>query len=201
MRLTDITTGSHAPKRIGSYEKELHSLIESFSGYDRVINVGCGEGYYVVGLARRMRDADMWGFDIAASAREACRRMAEANAVRVHVHGEATPGALDELVVTDRTLIIVDAEGAEVDVLDPSKAPKLHGADLLVELHDFLRPGATDVLLRRFPYRRPCFIIQQPRRASDYPMLASLSDSDAERAMSESRPRDQRWLWMPVDAS
>jgi hypothetical protein len=42
MELAQVTTGSGVPKLLGCYEQELHSLIGSWSGYDRGINIGCG---------------------------------------------------------------------------------------------------------------------------------------------------------------
>lgn len=195
MRLVDPTTGSHIPKRLGCYEAELHALVESWAGYDRIIDIGCGEGWYVVGLARRMPDADIWGFDISADAQEACAAMARLNGVDVHVGGEVTAEQLNELI-TGATLVIVDIEGAEVDILDPTAVPRLRDADVLVELHDFLRPGATDVMLKRFPDHAHRFIEQVPRDPAHFPTLEGLSAEDRRRALSESRPDDQKWLWL-----
>lgn len=195
--LTRATTGSHMPKRLGSYEAELHPLVESWTSYDTILDVGCGEGWYVVGLARRMPNARVVGFDISAKARTACAAMAAANGVAVEVRGEATPQVLSDLV-RGHTLVIVDAEGAEVMVLDPSAGPRLRDADLLVELHDFLVPGATDTVVGRFPERTPHFIDQQPRDPGDYPLLADLAPEDQARALDESRPASQRWVWLPA---
>src|SRR6478672_6897407 len=43
------------PKLLGSYERELHPLIDSICAgqYDQVVDIGCAEGYYAVGLAMR----------------------------------------------------------------------------------------------------------------------------------------------------
>jgi hypothetical protein len=43
----------------GCYEHELHGEIEQLvtRGFDAVLNIGCGEGYYAIGLARRMPTA------------------------------------------------------------------------------------------------------------------------------------------------
>src|SRR4051794_40351820 len=47
--------GCHVPKLLGCYERELHGLVEAAvaDGYDDIVNIGCAEGYYAVGLARR----------------------------------------------------------------------------------------------------------------------------------------------------
>jgi SAM-dependent methyltransferase len=197
MKLAEVTSGSGVPKRLGCYEQELHPLIESWAGYDRVVNIGCGEGWYAVGLARRMPDAEVWGFDISPEARSACARAAAVNGVSIHIEATAGPRAMQRLAGPG-TLVIADAEGAEIDVLDPAAAPGLASADILVETHDFLRPGATEAMLRRFAGRAYTLIEQRPRDPGEFPVLARLTAADQQRALSEGRPRGQRWLWLPA---
>ena len=85
MKLVQVTTGSNVPKRLGCYEQELRSLIDSWSGCDRVIDIGCGEGCYAVGLARRMPVAEVRVFDISPAARNACARAATVHGVSIHI--------------------------------------------------------------------------------------------------------------------
>lgn len=198
MNLTPITTGSDAPKRLGSYEAELHPLIESWRDYDTIVDVGCGEGWYVVGLARRMPAARVFGFDISRKAQRACRAMAAANGVNVDVSGAATPETLASLV-SGRTLIIVDAEGAEVDVLDPEVAPAMLEADILVEMHDFARPGATGLIRERFARHNIVEIRQEARQRSNYPAVERLRPDDRTYALSEFRDANQIWLWIEAN--
>ena len=56
MRYITRSCGSKlAPKVIGCYERELHPAIENAirGDYQRIIDIGCAEGYYAVGLAWR----------------------------------------------------------------------------------------------------------------------------------------------------
>src|SRR4051812_14244715 len=43
-----------APKLIGCYEAELHGVVARIlrTGYTQIVDIGCAEGYYAVGLAR-----------------------------------------------------------------------------------------------------------------------------------------------------
>jgi hypothetical protein len=61
----------------------------------------------------------------------------------------------------------------------------------------FLRPGATEAMLRRFS-DRPHTLIEQPRNPAEFPVLARLTALDQQRALSEGGLRDQRWLWLPA---
>ncbi len=141
--------GCHVAKLLGCYEQPLHPFIEQAvrSGYEAVLNVGCAEGYYAVGLARRMPAARVHAFDLDARAREACAGLAarEGVADRVSVGGEFRSADF-AACAGQRVLLLSDIEGAEKDLLDPAAAPALRGIDLIVECHD----GAAKVLMDRF---------------------------------------------------
>ena len=71
------------PRLIGSYEAELHDTIQKLAhrGYQRVVNIGCGEGYYAVGLARLLPAAQVFALDPDPVARSLCQSLAELNDV------------------------------------------------------------------------------------------------------------------------
>ena len=52
-------------KLLGSYEANLHPIIDDIIGRAPagIINIGSGEGYYAVGLARRIPDAQIHAFE------------------------------------------------------------------------------------------------------------------------------------------
>ena len=72
-----------APKLLGCYEQELHQVIERCikTPYECVVNVGCGDGYYAVGLARRMPNAEIKAYDLHEGRRALCKSAAEENGV------------------------------------------------------------------------------------------------------------------------
>ena len=56
MRYAGLPSGSTAgPKLLGSYESEIAAWIEGLCGarLDTIVDVGCAEGYYAVGMAMR----------------------------------------------------------------------------------------------------------------------------------------------------
>src|SRR6202008_1532945 len=103
-------------------------------GLDDIIDVGCAEGYYAVGLARLAPQATVHAFDIDEAARTACAELARRNGVaeRVRIGGAFPPEGF-EAFAGRRVLVMVDAEGAELDVLRPDLAPSLAGMSLIVE--------------------------------------------------------------------
>ncbi|UCH74590.1 MAG: hypothetical protein JSU82_01675 [Rhodospirillales bacterium] len=153
--LSRSTEGCHIAKLLGCYEQPLHPFIEAAiqASYPVVLNIGCAEGYYAVGMARRMSATRMLAFDHNPKAQRACAEVAEKNSVSDRV----TVGALFKVEDfatcagdAERLLVICDIEGGERDLLDPAAAPDLARMDLIVECHERLVPGITKLLTDRF---------------------------------------------------
>jgi hypothetical protein len=72
--LPDASEGSLMARLLGTYEAELRPHIEALvaEGLDCVIDIGCAEGYYAVGLAYRFPNLEVFAFDIDETARTAC---------------------------------------------------------------------------------------------------------------------------------
>jgi hypothetical protein len=68
-------------------------------------------------------------------------------------------------------LVLCDIEGAEKDLLDPDVAPSLKGMDLIVESHECLLPGITQLLLNRFKDTHQITLVQDnsQRQLQDAP--------------------------------
>jgi hypothetical protein len=126
----------YAPKILGTIEQDLHPYLWDLSKYDHVINVGCAEGYYAVGPLTCSPRSRVTAFDIVPEERERCERLAALNGVsdRLTVLGECTSSYLEENC-TSGSLVIMDIEGAETELLRGCDPGRLRG-DLIVECHD-----------------------------------------------------------------
>src|SRR3954454_22153756 len=80
---------SLVPKLLGIYERELHGAIEAAirAQPDVIVNVGAADGYYAVGLARRLPAATVIAYEADAGQRELCRRVAAANGATIDLRG------------------------------------------------------------------------------------------------------------------
>jgi hypothetical protein len=188
------------PKVAGSYEQETAAVIEEAiaCGPDVVIDVGSAEGYYAVGLARRLPGATIYAFDIDPHATRLCRRLAELNGVgeRVVTAGACTVEAL-QARLRPGALVICDCEGFEDELLDPRRVPGLEHAQVLVELHDHLRPGVSERIKERFARtHRATMIPSVPRDGSAALRLDLPSPEDRALAVNEFRPAPQQWAWL-----
>lgn len=191
----------HAAKLLGAYESELHQDLERLIARAPalVVNIGSGDGYYVVGLARRLERALVVAVDPDPLAQRSCARAAERNAVgaRVsHLVRLDAPG-LGALLsaAAARALCVVDCEGYEDELLDLVRAPALARTDLLVETHDFARSGVTARLTDRFARTHDVRRIEVAARAvGDWPELAGLPAGVASGLLDEFRHHPQSWL-------
>ena len=197
--------GAFVPRLLGIYEQELHPILADIcrQPYPTVVDVGCAEGYYAVGLALRMPSSHIYAYDTDARARAICSRLARLNEVsdRVHVGDLCDSRALNGLSLKGG-LLVCDCEGGELDLLDPDRTPGLRECDFIVETHDFIKPGICASLERRFAdthdIRR---IPTEPREPAHYPGLASLAPADQQHAVSEGRPATMHWLFMKARPS
>lgn len=189
----------------GTYEAELHGVVEEVveKGYPAIINIGSGEGYYAIGLARRLPDARVYAFDMDPAEQRQCQRMVEANGVadRVSIAGACS---IDELAALPLRgcLLVCDCEGAEFELLQPGLVPALRAADILVELHDWLVPGTTAAIVERFRDTHDIRLIDtQPRDPDAYPQLRGLNPAERRLVVDERRPPWMQWAYLRARAS
>ncbi|MFO0810544.1 MAG: hypothetical protein U0746_18105 [Gemmataceae bacterium] len=197
---------SLSAKLLGSYECELHPVVRDIQTmpFRRLIDVGAAEGYYAVGFAMTMPGlAEVVAFEDGPEGRSLLSRMAARNGQeRIDVRGRCELADLSTVVADGRdTLVVCDTEGYEDVLLNPSAVEGLGRCHVLVETHDFLRPGVTDELCRRFsPSHHVTRILSRPRLPSDFPgrnWAARLAPSRLLlRAVGEGRPGPMTWLWM-----
>jgi hypothetical protein len=194
--------GCHVAKLLGCYEQPLQPFIEDAlqTEYSTILNIGCAEGYYAVGMARQMPDTRILAYDLNPEAQKTCTALAEKNGVadRVTVGSLFSPSDFAAFAGA-RTLVMCDIEGAEQDLLDPGKAPALAGMDLIVESHDGLVPGITDVLMQRFEPTHRIEVVQDngSRPLTDTPVwFQQLAHLDQLLATWEWRSGPTPWLVM-----
>lgn len=162
--------GALTPKLLGTYEAELHAPLRELAarGVERVVDVGCAEGYYAVGLARWLPDVRVEAYDIDPNGRALCTDMAQRNGVADRVEVRERFDVREAGPYAPRTLVVMDVEGAEAVLLDDGAPAVLARADLVVETHPGYAPGVTDLLVRRFAATHEVRVVHEtPKRAPD----------------------------------
>ncbi|CAB4951379.1 unannotated protein [freshwater metagenome] len=187
-------------KLVGSYELEIHDAVGDLVGRrpELVVNIGCGDGYFTCGLARLLPDTEIRGYDTDPPTQALCLEQVALNDLggNVLVGGECTTEMLAAMPAQG-TALVIDCEGAEVDLLNPVAAPSLRTWPILVELHDFNVPGATDTIVGRFSGTHDIELIEaRDRAAFDAPELSQLTPTERAVAVNEFRPPNMRWAYM-----
>jgi hypothetical protein len=137
--------GGWMPRLLGTYEAEIAWAVEQAieAQPDLVIDIGCAEGYYAVGLAKRMPHTHVDAYDIVETERNLCQNMARANFVadRVAVKSLCTVQSLLDTDPSQRCLIVCDCEGAERELITPEVGRHHRRSWFIIECHDHVHDG------------------------------------------------------------
>lgn len=192
------------PKLLGTYEQELHSIIDPLleRPYRAVIDWGCAEGYYLVGFGRAMPDTLLIGVDPSEKALRRCREMATDNGIdsqRLKLFPSATLSDFPT-VLNERTLIISDCEGFENELFG-ERTSLSENADLIIECHDHLVAGTTKRLTENLSQTHKITLVSSTLRSlADVPKAAQevlgtkATAPQIERILCEGRPSKMIWI-------
>ena len=208
--IRDSWWGSYIPKLLGVYERELHGALESAITRrpDVVVDVGAAEGYYSVGLCRRLPQARHIAFEMGEEGRAMMAELAALNGCQnmIDIRGECDPTKLEAVLAgSSNPLVVVDVEGYEKILVDPVAVPSLRKAMILVELHNRVR-GIAELLTERFGRTHQIQRIwSEDRNLSEYPfdslVLRLLPVRHRVWALDELRKVRMSWLWMVCPAA
>ena len=165
-----------------------------------MVNIGAAGGYYAVGFLRRCPRVRVTAFEASGVHRSALASLASTNGVdrRLSIRDACDSRALGgALVGSERTLLVVDVEGAELALLDPERIGSLRTVWMLVEVHDFVDEETSAVLRRRFEQSHRIRVVDsRERTVSDLPTVKGLSPRTLRSLASEGRPTPMQWFWM-----
>jgi hypothetical protein len=192
------------PKIIGSYEEPIHRWILDIleqGRYTTIINVGCAEGYYAVGLVKSKSQPKVLAFDADNKALENARYLAKINDVSnsIKFFERFESSAITEILesnLCENILIFMDIEGEELNLLNTFQYPALLRCDVLVELHDCFYSGITEKLISYFSETHKIeIIVDYPYRINTYTFNGKeFSTEDILYMTDEKRPEKMRWL-------
>jgi hypothetical protein len=200
--LKQSAEGCHVAKLLGTYEQPLQPYVEDAinRGYSKILNIGCAEGYYAVGMARCMPYIQVLAYDLDEKAQATCRELARKNGVAERLSIGALFNAEDFAHYAGQdVLVFCDIEGAEKQLLNPELAPALKGMDIIVESHECLVPGITQLLQQRFSHSHHITLVEdngQRQLLDDPAWFRNLAHLDQLLAVWEWRSGPTPWLVM-----
>jgi hypothetical protein len=203
--ITESVGSAITPKILGTYEMELHLIIESIVAQRPryIIDIGAAEGFYAVGLAMRLPNCKIIAFESESRGQDLLRQLADINGVsdRIEINGHCTLESLHnclELIPSD-IVIVCDVEGAELSLLDPARLPKLLHCSILVELHPVVEKKIKSVFFSRFSAASEITtIVGRVRMVKNFPEMINtpLNKFQKLACMDEVRSGCMEWLWI-----
>lgn len=192
--------GSELPKLLGSYEKELNeSLTSALKKQPKVVcNIGAAEGYYALGCARYSGVDQVLAFEALEYGRNLISDNLQANQIDSVI---SIMGLCNEQILWNTLnanligLMLIDIEGAELDILSRRNVALLEKTELIIESHDFCRPNCINTLKKLFEQTHKLRVISsKPRTAVDFPIKTWLPNRLKLELIDEKRPGTMQWL-------
>ncbi len=200
--VSEAAGSSYLIKLIGVYEEILHETIKKVMGrgYTTMIDIGCAEGYYLIGIGKKSPQTKLIGYDID----EKALALTEELYTKNHLTNEllllpnCTPEDL-QTRIDEKTFLMCDAEGFEAEILNPHKTPALSRVQtFLVELHDFAVPHVKELLTERFEKTHNIrVIVFKNGNPEHYPFLMNIKNKHHLYTLLRERgEQEQEWLVM-----
>lgn len=186
---------------LGSYEREIHQTLTELlkQSYTSIVNIGCSNGYFAVGIARHCPDAAVYAFDQNERSLADCKKVAELNGIKLIAAPFCSYETLMELPLGEKAIIVCDVEGYEHELFDEAMTEALALHDVVIELHDGYDINTTKQFLDMFERTHECIIhesIDDIRKAYTYSYseLEGLSLAERRYILRECREYIQNWL-------
>jgi hypothetical protein len=191
---------------LGIYEQEvLESLQSTPKTHRAFVDLGAADGYYGIGVLIN----GLFDYSYCFERSQAARKMIQANARANNVSERlrVLPAALKNFpsLISPRQLsesvLLLDIEGSEFDLLDEATLEACKGAIIFVELHEWFFPDGQFKLQKlRGLAERYFQVTEFTTSARDLSRFAELTQfSDDDRWIICSEGRGQRMKWWRLD--
>lgn len=154
---------------IGTYEMCLHDVFNKLitERPQHIMIIGANNGYYCAGLAYTIRPQKLTAFEMVPHLQQLAQEWWKVNDLSpMTMKGEATPAELSN-IAEPVDFLLCDCEGAEDELLRPEQYTWQKRSAILVELHDFYKPGLMQRLIERFDITHTAQIIMDDHQESD----------------------------------
>ena len=190
---------------LGFYEKEILDIINGFAEneFDTFVDIGAADGYYAVGMLVSKTVKRAFCFEASEIGHAIIKENFELNGSlgQIEVLGRASNNSLQSLTSVDYTkaIILIDIEGAELEVVDANFLSQARGANIIIEVHNWANQFSDkyEKMLRAIDKDFHIHVIEPVERPTkSMPILRSFSDENRALIASEGRPCLMRFIWL-----
>jgi len=187
----------------GLYEKEIIDFIQSLDKRKErlFVDIGAADGYYVTGMLFGGFAKEAKCFESSNEGQTSILKNWHKNGCpgKLEIYGEATPESVLnlELGSFQETVVLVDIEGQEFELLNDKVIEFLSNCQIIIEIHNWIEGFEVKYvdLLRRLDNRFRIRVLEhQVRDTTKMPELRSFSDDNRLLLTSEKRPCAMRYI-------
>lgn len=137
---------------LGLYESCLHLIFSNLANrnIDNVMIIGGHKGYYPAGLSNFLRPKKMYVYEMDDAYYPLIETWTEINQLSPFIMGKEATEELLEHFPDKIDFLLIDCEGAEVNLLQPNKFKWQQKTDVLVEIHHFYNNKILGDIIERF---------------------------------------------------
>ncbi|GGB45626.1 hypothetical protein GCM10011316_17120 [Roseibium aquae] len=186
---------------LGLYEKEILDFISARAPFDTFLDIGAADGYYAVGLLHAKKTRKAICFEISEEGQRAINENWQRNEKpgELEVHGEATKKNIASVAsnLTDKTLVLIDIEGFEFQLLSKKVIAALGKCTVIIEIHNWIdgfENKYPDLLKNLDRFFDIAIISPSERNTQSIELLRSYTDDNRLLVSSERRPCLMRFL-------
>jgi hypothetical protein len=190
----------YCSKVLGLYEKEVQQKLAEFTS-DYFVNLGCAEGYHLLGQIFSKKKKISIGFESNNSFIEVLKKSADENCIseRLQLFGKADDNFVDFLIKKkidlNNSCFLIDIEGDEFSILNKENLDKLKKSRLIIEFHPTKDEKKNVEFLTSLRFYFNLEILKTSERdLSVYNKLKNFSDIDRWLMVSENRPNLMNWI-------
>ena len=130
---------------LGLYEEEvLHFVVSNLNSKSVFINIGAGDGYYLIGILNNFSIQSAVVFEANPESLKNIQQGVALNKITksIDYYGMASQDFVQRIRATglddfNKAVILIDIEGNEYEILEKNNLIALKGALIVVELHEF----------------------------------------------------------------
>ena len=195
-----------ASQCLGLYELEILNYLKKYKfdknkKFDTFIDIGAADGYYAIGMLYSGLTSQSVCFEISPKGREVIQKNWENNGSKgkLKIYGKATPKKILNLSDTlfENTLILIDIEGNEFDLLDKDVLYKIKNCIIIIEIHNWI----NDFNLKYEKFLNMAYknfdisvFKHAQRNINKFSFLRDFTDDNRYLAISERRPCLMRFI-------
>jgi hypothetical protein len=139
-------------------------------------------------------------YDISSNARELCFKMAKTNNLnhKIEIKSKCDYDDLIKYDFSEKTLIVCDCEGYEMELFNKVDSNKFKNVDLVIETHDFMNINISTFLKEKFSQTHTFISIKsiddiEKALTYSFKEIELLNLHQRKMILSESRPSIMEW--------